>query len=499
MVKWRELKMNEEQYARVNKGLFVALTVTTLFLLVGLTSQLKVSDMSPIYSIIPMSIAIVSYIGDIIVFMTKRTTKNLLYYSAITYSIVYSTILVTSPSNSTYPYMIPILIIFIFYLNKKIVTYTSIYFIVINFIKIGLIISYSTNISQDMESIMIEAIISILIGLSAILGVSILIKFFEEYRENVEISVQKAKNMATEVVASAKKVLVEVTDIKESLGGIASTTTAICDSMKDISSGSTSTAETIEYQAVMANSIKEVIDDTYTKTNEIVTIAADSNNVITDGVVVMTQLNNQAETAISSGEKMKIAAEDMKTKSEEVRIITSIILNISSQTNLLALNASIEAARAGEAGKGFAVVADEIRKLADQTQQATENIAKILDELSINTNAVSEKVDDTVHISEQQKELIVQTRGKFIDIRDKMAALDKNINYVNEKMVKIMESNNNIVEGVNTISAVSEEISASTHEVFGISEENVKAVNGFVAIMEDITKTVEKLASYSLD
>jgi len=499
MVKWRELKMNEEQYARANKGLFVALTMTTLFLLLGLTSQLKVSDMSPIYSIIPMSIAIVSYIGDIIVFMTKRTTKNLLYYSAITYSIVYSTILVTSPSNSTYPYMIPILIIFIFYLNKKIVTYTSIYFIVINFIKIGLIISYSTNIPQDMESIMIEAIISILIGLSAILGVSILIKFFEEYRENVEISVQKAKNMATEVVASAKKVLVEVTDIKESLGGIASTTTAICDSMKDISSGSTSTAETIEYQAVMANSIKEVIDDTYTKTNEIVTIAADSNNVITDGVVVMTQLNNQAETAISSGEKMKIAAEDMKTKSEEVRIITSIILNISSQTNLLALNASIEAARAGEAGKGFAVVADEIRKLADQTQQATENIAKILDELSINTNAVSEKVDDTVHISEQQKELIVQTKGKFIDIRDKMAALDKNINYVNEKMVKIMESNNNIVEGVNTISAVSEEISASTHEVFGISEENVKAVNGFVAIMEDITKTVEKLASYSLD
>ena len=491
--------MNEEQYARANKGLFVALTMTTLFLLLGLTSQLKVSDMSPIYSIIPMSIAIVSYMGDIIVFMTKRTTKNLLYYSAITYSIVYSTILVTSPSNSTYPYMIPILIIFIFYLNKKIVTYTSIYFIVINFIKIGLIISYSTNIPQDMESIMIEAIISILIGLSAILGVSILIKFFEEYRENVEISVQKAKNMATEVVASAKKVLVEVTDIKESLGGIASTTTAICDSMKDISSGSTSTAETIEYQAVMANSIKEVIDDTYTKTNEIVTIAADSNNVITDGVVVMTQLNNQAETAISSGEKMKIAAEDMKTKSEEVRIITSIILNISSQTNLLALNASIEAARAGEAGKGFAVVADEIRKLADQTQQATENIAKILDELSINTNAVSEKVDDTVHISEQQKELIVQTKGKFIDIRDKMAALDKNINYVNEKMVKIMESNNNIVEGVNTISAVSEEISASTHEVFGISEENVKAVNGFVAIMEDITKTVEKLASYSLD
>lgn len=104
--------MNEEQYARINKILFITLSVTTLFLFIGLTAQLKMSDMAPMYSIIPILVAIVVYIGDVIVFITKRTTKQLLYYAAITYSIVYSTILVTSSSNSTYPYMIPILIIF---------------------------------------------------------------------------------------------------------------------------------------------------------------------------------------------------------------------------------------------------------------------------------------------------------------------------------------------------------------------------------------------------
>lgn len=161
---------------------------------------------------------------------------------------------------------------------------------------------------------------------------------------------------------------------------------------------------------------------------------------------------------------------------QQIQTATDIIAGISSQTNLLALNASIEAARAGEHGRGFAVVAEEIRQLADQSQESTEQINKIVRDLIGNSNV-------SVEITEKVSEAFARQSEKIRDTEDIFRSLNQEIGQVGAAIGKIDAE---VEDLANDKDVIGEDVASLTET----AEQNAENANITAQSMEDLQGVV---------
>jgi aerotaxis receptor len=142
-------------------------------------------------------------------------------------------------------------------------------------------------------------------------------------------------------------------------------------------------------------------------------------------------------------------------RSDSINEVVHSISDIAEQTNLLALNAAIESARAGEAGRGFAVVADEVRALAIRTQNATQNIHTMTEELKKNTSDVSETIDKGTLVAQQGVESVNQVAQKMGDIEaaiKQVVEMTAQINVSSEEQAEVARDLNEKMENVDALS-----------------------------------------------
>ena len=289
----------------------------------------------------------------------------------------------------------------------------------------------------------------------------------------------RLRNLLTKIAQCSERVAASSEELTAGTHQTSDSIQSVAQNMEVLTSGAAAQEETIQTLENDINDMRDKMDNLHSTAKEMEQIALDSANNATLGKekvdAAIAVMKNIAEQVSASA---KVIGE-LGKRSNEIGEIVETISGIAGQTNLLALNAAIEAARAGEQGRGFAVVAEEVRKLAEQSGEASDKIAKLIATVQHDTTSAVEAIEQGNQSVKEGTKSVEATGAAFHDIEIQATKLTENVNRSIEDIIAVDASNKEVLsavgrvkeiairssENATSVSAATQEQSATMHEV----------------------------------
>ena len=267
----------------------------------------------------------------------------------------------------------------------------------------------------------------------------------------------------------------------------------------DVAAGAGNQAEetqrATENVVTMGNMITENLQDSEALT-------ANATNMQSAGKAAMATFRTLNETNKKTMESIQTIYEQTNTtnaSAQKIQEATNLITAIAEETNLLALNASIEAARAGEHGRGFAVVASQIQKLAEQCNASAGQITEIVDSLLADSAEAVETMQAVKEVVQTQDQDMQETNVKLSEVLKGIEDSFAMVNKVTDQTEQMDEARANVIDIVQSLSAISQENAASSEETLAsitvvndVVQEISKQSAELKAVADEINKKLEE-------
>lgn len=261
----------------------------------------------------------------------------------------------------------------------------------------------------------------------------------------------------------------------------------ITEAVDYINSGISQQAQDTESCLEQMNGLAERINVVHENTDEISEIAQEAQGAIENGMVIVANLGEKVQGTTEVTETIIREIRELNKESIAINSIIGTINEIAEQTNLLSLNASIEAARAGEAGRGFAVVSEEIRKLAEQSGNAGNQIGEIINHIQERLAATIETAGLAGESVAFQTEALNNTVDVFKNISQQVSKLAEDVEKITQSVGGIEQAKEDTMNAIESISTTSNQTESASEELAHSTEKQLQAVE----VLNDAVKRLQ--------
>ncbi|MEG6616775.1 methyl-accepting chemotaxis protein [Peptococcaceae bacterium 1198_IL3148] len=262
-----------------------------------------------------------------------------------------------------------------------------------------------------------------------------------------------------------------VAGISTTAKGVVKSSEIVADTSQQLSAGTEVIATTMNQIAVTSENVAQ---DAKAVSNA----ADDTAKLASEGSQGLDKVQQHMDSINVVSSQVAEAISNLNKRTREISLIVDMITEIAEQTNLLALNATIEAARAGEQGKGFAVVAEEVRKLAESSAKAAQQIYQMINNIKQESEQAVDIMKNSSHEIINSKQVIDEVGSNFREIIGKVQVL---------------------ANQVQAVAGSAEEISSAVQNVTSISQEQTSSMQQLSSLADELNRMAGELNNMTSD